>query len=139
MEKNTNILINYLMKILALICEGYTKEIENSGKERLVLKLKPELAPIKINILPLDKKNHSEMALKLYRELRKKLVVSYDDKGNIGKRYKNGDAIGTPLAICVDDDTLNNNYITIRERDTKEQIRVSIDQVENASRKLLRR
>ena len=125
--------------ILALICEGYTKEIENSGKERLVLKLKPELAPIKINILPLDKKNHSEMALKLYRELRKKLVVSYDDKGNIGKRYKNGDAIGTPLAICVDDDTLNNNYITIRERDTKEQIRVSIDQVENASRKLLRR
>ena len=105
----------------------------------MVLKLKPELAPIKINILPLDKKNHSEIALKLYRELRKKLVVSYDDKGNIGKRYKNGDAIGTPLAISVDDDTLNNNYITIRKRDTKEQIRVSIDQVENASRKLLRR
>ena len=81
---------------------------------------------MKVSVLPLEKKNHSELAMNLYRELRKEMMAYYDDKGNIGKRYKNSDAIGTPYCITIDHDTLNDNCVTLRDRDTMEQTRVPI-------------
>ena len=78
--------------------------------------------------------------MNLYRELRKEMMAYYDDKGNIGKRYKKSDAIGTPYSICVDNDTLENGMLTIRDRDTREQIKVSTGQVEDVlKRKLIRK
>jgi glycyl-tRNA synthetase len=116
--------------ILALICECLHKYIDENGKERIVFDISNDLAPIKVNVLPLDKKKHSERAIKIYEDLRTKLMVYYDDKGTIGKRYKNGDAIGVPFAICVDDETLNNNTVTIRNINNKEQIIVSTDNLD---------
>lgn len=126
--------------ILALLCESLHKLVDENGKERFVLSLDKSISPMKVSILPLEKKNHSELAMKLYRELRKEMMVYYDDKGNIGKRYKNSDAIGTPYSICVDNDTLENGMLTIRDRDTRNQIKVSTGQVEDVlKRKLVRK
>ena len=114
--------------VLALLFEAYTKEkIEDS--EREVLKLKPFLAPIKVAVLPLIKKNHSEKAREIYENLRKYFMCSYDEAANIGKRYRRADAIGTPFCLTVDDDTINNNTVTIRDRDTMEQITIKLDEV----------
>ncbi len=101
---------------LALLCEGLVEE-----GERLVMKLAPRLAPIKINILPLIKKKHGERARALYEELRRKFPATYDEAGNIGRRYRRGDAVGTPFAVTVDDDTLEKNTVTLRHRDSMEQ------------------
>lgn len=126
--------------ILALLCESLHKFVDENGKERFVLSLDKSISPMKVSILPLEKKNHSELAMNLYRELRKEMMAYYDDKGNIGKRYKNSDAIGTPYSICVDNDTLENGMLTIRDRDTREQIKVSTGQVEDVlKRKLIRK
>ena len=109
--------------ILALLFECLQEEkLENDT--RLVLKIKPYLAPYKVCVLPLIKKNHSEEATKIYEELRKHFMTSYDEAGNIGKRYRRCDAIGTPFCITIDDNTLNNNTVTIRNRDTMEQITI---------------
>jgi glycyl-tRNA synthetase len=99
------------------------EELEN-GEARQVLKINPMLAPIKVNILPLIKKRHSEKALELYHMLKKYFMVTYDDAGNIGKRYRRGDVIGTPFAITVDDNTLDNGTVTLRDRDSMKQINV---------------
>ncbi len=126
--------------ILALLCESLHKFVDENGKERFVLSLDKSISPMKVSVLPLEKKNHSELAMNLYRELRKEMMAYYDDKGNIGKRYKNSDAIGTPYSICVDNDTLENGILTIRDRDTREQIKVSTGQVEDVlKRKLIRK
>lgn len=126
--------------ILALLCESLHKFVDENGKERFVLSLDKSISPMKVSILPLEKKNHSQLAMNLYRELRKEMMAYYDDKGNIGKRYKNSDAIGTPYSICVDNDTLENGMLTIRDRDTREQIKVSTGQVEDVlKRKLIRK
>ena len=123
--------------VLALLCESLHKCIDNNGKERLVLSLDKKIAPLKVSVLPLEKKEHSEVALNLYRALREKIMAYYDDKGNIGKRYKNSDAIGTPFSICVDNETINNGTITLRDRDTREQIRISTSQVEKVLKRKL--
>ena len=99
------------------------------GDTRQVLKINPMLAPIKVNVLPLIKKRHSEKALEIYEMLKKHFMVSYDEAGNIGKRYRRGDVIGTPFAITIDDNTLENNTVTVRDRDTMEQIDVQVDEI----------
>ena len=116
---------------LTVLADAYTKEKLESGEEREVLKIHPFLAPYKINVLPLIKKNHSTKAKELYKYLSSYFMVSYDETGNIGKRYRRADAIGTPYCITVDDETINNNTVTVRDRDTMEQITISIDELVN--------
>ena len=115
--------------VLALLFNAYQKEELQDGTTREVLKLKPFLAPYKVAVFPLIKKNHSEKALEIYQELTKHFMTSYDETGNIGKRYRRADAIGTPFCITVDDNTLNNNVVTIRLRDTMEQITLPVEEV----------
>ena len=115
--------------VLALLFNAYQKEELQDGTTREVLKLKPFLAPYKVAVFPLIKKNHSEKAMEIYQELTKHFMTSYDETGNIGKRYRRADAIGTPFCITVDDNTLNNNTVTIRLRDTMEQITLPVEEV----------
>ena len=114
---------------LTVICDAYNEEELENGDTREVLKLHPYLAPYKVAVLPLVKKYHSEKANEIYRELSKEFSVSYDEAGSIGKRYRRSDAVGTPFCITVDDNTLNDNKVTVRNRDTMEQITLGLDQV----------
>jgi glycyl-tRNA synthetase len=82
-------------------------------------------------VLPLIKKRHAEKAQKIYSELSKYFMVSYDDAGNIGKRYRRGDAIGTPYAVTIDDTTFENSTVTVRERDTMRQATVSVEKLDS--------
>ena len=116
---------------LAVISNAYEKEVLDNGEEREVLRLIPSLSPIKATILPLVKKIHSDKALELYQSLAKEFNVSYDEAGSIGKRYRRCDAVGTPFAITIDDDTLNNNTVTVRDRDTMEQVKISLDELKD--------
>ena len=116
--------------VLAVLFNAYRKETLDNGEEREVLGIHPFLAPYKVVVLPLIKKYHSEKAEELYEKLSKCFMTDYDDAGNIGKRYRRADVIGTPFAITVDDDTLNNNTVTIRDRDTMEQVVVNVDEIE---------
>lgn len=111
--------------VLALLTESYNCEMIE-GEERTVLKLHPYLAPIKVTVLPLVKKVHGDTARELYGELSKYFQVSYDESGSIGKRYRRSDAIGTPLCVTVDDETLNHKTVTVRDRDTMSQITLPI-------------
>ena len=117
--------------VLAVLFNSYTKEKLDNGEEREVLKLKPFLAPYKVVVLPLIKKYHSEKAEEIYEELSKHFMTDYDDSGNIGKRYRRADVIGTPFAVTIDDNTLINGTVTIRDRDTMEQIVIKIEEIEN--------
>ena len=112
--------------VLAVLFENLVEENLESGDTRQVLKIKPSLSPIKVNILPLIKKRHMDKAKEIYTELSKSFMTSYDDSGNIGRRYRRGDAIGTPFQVTVDDETLTNGTVTVRERDTMEQETVEI-------------
>lgn len=116
---------------LAFLIDAYREEkVEQNGKEdtRTLLKLHPALAPFKAAILPLSKKLE-EVAKPIYRELTKYFNVDYDASGSIGKRYRREDEIGTPFSICVDFDTEVDNSVTIRDRDTMEQIRIPVSQI----------
>jgi len=116
--------------VLAILDNAFTKEkLEND--ERVVLKLKPFLAPFKVAIFPLNKKLHSEKAKELKEKLSKYFMCTYDETVSIGKRYRRQDAIGTPYCITVDDETLKNNTVTLRDRDTMEQITLKIDEVKD--------
>ncbi len=115
--------------ILAFLFEAYHEDTLEDGTTREVLSLHPFLAPYKVAVLPLVKKYHSDKASEIYEYLSKYFMVSYDDSGNIGKRYRRQDVIGTPLCITVDEETLNNNTVTIRDRDTMEQITLKVDEV----------
>ena len=116
--------------VLAVLFNAYRKETLDNGEEREVLGLIPFLAPYKVTVLPLIKKYHSEKAEEIYEKLSKKFMTDYDDAGNIGKRYRRSDVIGTPFAITIDDNTLNDNTVTIRDRDTMEQTVISVDEIE---------
>ena len=116
---------------LAILDNSYCEERLENGEIREVMKFIPFLAPYKISVLPLNKKYHSAKALEIYEKLSKKFMTSYDESGSIGKRYRRCDAIGTPFAITIDDDTINNNTVTIRDRDTMEQITLNLDEVED--------
>ena len=114
--------------LLAVLSDAYTKEqLEN--EERVVLKLHPALAPYKVTILPLIKKLHTNKANDVYATLCKHFACSYDESGSIGKRYRRSDAIGTPFAITVDDSTIENDVVTVRDRDTMEQITLKVDEL----------
>ncbi|MGY0373598.1 glycine--tRNA ligase [Clostridium sp. JNZ J1-5] len=114
---------------LAFLVDAYDEEELENGEVRTVLHLHPALAPFKAAILPLSKKL-SDKALEVYEKLSKKFNVDYDEAGSIGKRYRREDEIGTPYCITVDFDTLENNTVTVRDRDTMDQIRINIDELE---------
>ena len=113
---------------LAFLCNAYDEEKIDENDTRLVLHLHPALAPFKVAVLPLSKKL-SEKAEEVYTMLSKKFMCDYDEAGSIGKRYRREDEIGTPYCVTVDFDTLEDNTVTIRDRDTMEQIRLNIDDV----------
>ena len=117
---------------LAFLVEAYDEETLTNDKgqtdTRVVMRFHPALAPFKAAVLPLQKKLGSE-AEKLHEELSKYFMVDYDVTGSIGKRYRRQDEIGTPYCITFDFDSLEDHCVTIRERDTMEQVRIPIDQV----------
>ena len=115
--------------VLTILCNAYHEDTLEDGTTREVLSLHPYLAPYKVAVLPLVKKYHSDKAMEVFRELSKYFMTTYDESGNIGKRYRREDVIGTPFCITIDDETLNNNTVTIRHRDTMEQITLSLDEV----------
>ncbi len=115
---------------LAFLCNSYDEEEVGDGDVRTVLHLHPALAPYKVAVLPLSKKL-SEKANEVYDMLSKKFMCDYDEAGSIGKRYRREDEIGTPYCVTIDFDTLEDNQVTIRDRDTMEQVRISIDELEN--------
>ena len=115
---------------LAFLCNAYDEEEIAEGDVRTVLHLHPALAPYKVAVLPLSKKL-SEKAEEVYSKLSKKFMCDYDEAGSIGKRYRREDEIGTPYCVTIDFDTLEDNCVTIRDRDTMEQVRVKIDELEN--------
>ncbi len=114
--------------LLAILINSYTKEIVND-EERVILKIHPALAPYKVTILPLIKKIHAEKANDVYARLCKHFACSYDESGSIGKRYRRSDAIGTPFCVTIDDETLKNDTVTLRDRDTMEQVTLSVDEI----------
>ena len=111
---------------LVLICHAYDEEEVSEGDARVVLRFHPAIAPVKAAILPLSKKLGDE-AEKIYADLCKYFSCDYDETGSIGKRYRRQDEIGTPFCITVDFDTENDNSVTIRERDSMEQVRIKIE------------
>ena len=114
--------------LLAVLCDAYKEEqLENDTRE--VLQIAPNLAPYKVCVLPLAKKYHSNKANDVYNELSKHFMTSYDESGSIGKRYRRCDAIGTPWCLTVDNDTLENGTVTLRDRDTMEQITLRLEEV----------
>ena len=114
--------------LLAILVDAYhEEELENDTRE--VLKINPALAPYKVNVLPLAKKYHSEKANEVYNMLAKNFMTSYDESGSIGKRYRRADACGTPFCVTIDEETINNNTITVRDRDTMEQITLKLDEL----------
>ena len=118
--------------VLAFLCNAYTEEFltDANGKEdvRVVMKFHPALAPFKAAVLPLAKKL-APIAEPIHEELSKYFMVDYDAAGSIGKRYRREDEIGTPFSICVDFDTETDGCVTIRDRDTMEQVRIPVSEV----------
>lgn len=115
--------------VLAFLCDSYKVEELDNGDTREVLKIHPFLAPYKVAVLPLNKKYHGEKAREVYGMLAKYFSTSYDETASIGKRYRRQDAVGTPFVVTVDDDTLNNGTVTLRDRDTMEQIVLPLEEV----------
>jgi glycyl-tRNA synthetase len=114
---------------LAFLCDAYSED-EVDGETRVVMKLHPRLAPIKAAVLPLVKKEGMpERALALYRELKQRHNVFFDEKGAIGRRYRRQDEVGTPFCITVDGQTLSDGTVTVRERDSCTQIRLPAERV----------
>lgn len=114
--------------MLALMLDAYNEEILDDGTDRVILKLHPAIAPFKAAVLPLTKKLN-EHATELYANLLKHFNVDYDDAGSIGKRYRRHDEIGTPYCITFDFESLEDNAVTIRDRDTMQQERVKIEEL----------
>jgi len=115
--------------LLAVMMDAYTEKTNEKGETRVILKLTPELAPIKVAVLPLakNKPEITELAKKLRRDLQPSMRAVYDDTGGIGKLYARQDEIGTPFCVTVDHESLEDNAVTVRDRDTWEQERVSIE------------
>ncbi len=115
---------------LAFLCDAYDEEEIGEGDVRTVLRLHPFLAPYKAAVLPLSKKL-SEKATEIYHNLQKKFNVDFDDAGSIGKRYRREDEIGTPLCITYDFESEEDGCVTVRDRDTMEQVRIKIEELES--------
>lgn len=115
--------------VLALLCNAYEEEELEGGDTRVVLHLHHALAPYKVAVLPLQKKL-TEKAEEIYKNLCKKFSCTFDETASIGKRYRRQDEIGTPYCVTIDFDTLDDNCVTVRERDSMAQIRISIEELE---------
>ena len=124
--------------LLVFLLNGLSEETLENGETRQLLKLHPALAPYKAAILPLVKKEHGEKAQEIYDMLRKEFDVVYDETQNIGKRYRRQDAVGTPFCITVDHQTMINQTVTVRYRDSMEQERLHISQLENFIRRAIK-
>ena len=114
---------------LSVLCDAYDEEELENNDVREVLHLHPYLAPYKVAVLPLAKKYHSEKAREVWKMLSSNFSCSYDEAGSIGKRYRRADASGTPWCLTVDNETLENGTVTIRDRDTMEQVTLKLDEV----------
>ncbi len=113
--------------VLAFLCDAYDED-SIGGEERTVLRLHPSLAPVKVAVFPLLRKDgHPELAREVYSALRRRLACEYDDGGNIGKRYRRQDEIGTPFAVTIDHQSLEDGTVTVRDRDSLAQERLPID------------
>jgi len=119
--------------MLALLCEAYSEEQGANGESRIVLKLNPALAPYKVAVFPLlaNKPKLVNLARFIYDDLKKDFVVAWDARGNIGKRYYAQDEIGTPYCVTVDFESLEQNDVTVRERDSMKQERIAIKELKN--------
>jgi len=117
--------------VLAFITDAYTEESLESGEKRIVLKFNKKIAPIKVAVFPLlkNKPELVEKAHGIYNKLKIKYMCEFDDNGNIGKRYRRQDEIGTPYCVTIDFETLDNGSVTLRDRDTMEQVRVSEEEL----------
>ena len=113
---------------LAFLVDAYDEEQVGEGDTRVVLRLHPALAPVKIAVLPLSKKL-SDKALEIFEVLSKKYNCEFDDAGSIGKRYRRQDEIGTPYCLTYDFDSLENGMVTVRDRDTMQQVSIKIDEI----------
>ncbi|MDE5911877.1 MAG: glycine--tRNA ligase, partial [Clostridia bacterium] len=116
--------------VLALLCNAYEEQELEGGDSRVVMHFHPAIAPYKVAVLPLQKKALGEKSEELYRQLSKKFSATYDETASIGKRYRRQDEIGTPYCVTVDFDTLEDNCVTVRERDSMQQERVAIADLE---------
>ena len=114
--------------VLMTLCDAYDEETLEGGDVRVVMHLSPLVAPIKAAILPLSKKLEDK-ARDVQNLLCRYMPVIYDDTGSIGKRYRRQDAVGTPFCVTIDFDTLEDNQVTIRERDSMTQIRMPIEKL----------
>ena len=117
--------------VLAILDNSYDEEVLENGETREVMRFSPYLAPYKVAVLPLNKKYHGEKAKELFDKFNKSFMTTYDETASIGKRYRRQDAIGTPYCITVDDETINNGTVTLRNRDTMEQIVLKVEEVES--------
>ena len=115
---------------LAFLCNAYDEEEDEKGDKRVVLRLHPALAPFKAAVLPLSKKL-SDKAMEIKNELSKYFMVDFDEAGSIGKRYRREDEIGTPLCITYDFDSETDGCVTVRDRDTMEQVRIPITELKD--------
>ncbi|MDO4736254.1 MAG: glycine--tRNA ligase, partial [Bacteroidia bacterium] len=116
--------------VLAILSNAYREEKLESGEERVVMKIHPALAPVKLAVLPLVKKDGlPELAREIMAKLKLDFNCQYDEKDSIGKRYRRQDAIGTPLCITIDHDSLQDNCVTLRDRDTMAQERIPISEL----------
>ncbi|XMB72564.1 glycine--tRNA ligase [Mycoplasmatota bacterium WC30] len=125
--------------LLAVLIDSLEEETLENGETRTVLRISKSLAPIKIAVLPLNKKYQKNKATEVYEKLLEDFEVSYDETGNIGRRYRRADAIGTPYCVTIDQQTLEDETVTIRERDTMTQIRLSIPELNEYFRKELKK
>ena len=120
---------------LALLCSVYVKESLET-ETRYFLKLKPQLAPVKVAILPLSKKEELlNLGKKIQQTLQKIWFIEYDTSGSIGKRYRRQDEIGTPFCVTIDFESLKDQKVTVRDRDTMKQTRIPRDSLEDFLRK----
>jgi glycyl-tRNA synthetase len=125
--------------MLAVLMDAYTEKTNDKGETRVILKLKPELAPVKVAVLPLAKNKPEivEMARKLKKDLQPAMRAVYDDTGGIGKLYARQDEIGTPFCVTVDHESLEDEAVTVRDRDTWEQERINVGELKDYLQKRL--
>ena len=126
--------------VLAVLMDAYTEKTNEKGEKRVILKLDAQLAPIKVAVLPLAKNKPEivNLAKTIKRSLQPSMRAVYDDTGGIGKLYARQDEIGTPFCVTVDHQSLEDDAVTVRNRDTWEQERVSVAQLESYLSKTLK-
>jgi glycyl-tRNA synthetase len=124
--------------MLAFLVDAYDED-EIGGEPRTVLRLHPVLAPVKVAVLPLVRKDgQPELAREVYRTLRDRVQAEYDEGGAIGRRYRRQDEIGTPWAVTIDHQSLEDRTVTLRDRDSLEQIRIAIEELGDEIERRLR-